>query len=117
MVSGTVQAQNPRTKTDESDPARITVIDIVTYSISAVAGILLLFFSVILICLACCYCKCTRCTKTKGSNRRERSDNNIFSIIARLHFNIMKGQVTEGCTYTSSTRIWEIIFKSTCKKV
>jgi hypothetical protein len=87
-VLGTVQAQNPRTKTDESDPARITVIDIVTYSISAVAGILLLFFSVILICLACCYCKCTRCTKTKGSNRRERSDNkirNIFPTIARLH--------------------------------
>ena len=70
IVSGTIKTQNTRMVTDESSPMRITVIDIVTYSVSAVAGFLLLMFIVVLLCIAYCFC----CMKAKANRRSKRSD-------------------------------------------
>ena len=69
IVSGTVQTPNTK-KTDESDLLkRFTIIDIVTYSISAVAGFLILIFIVVLICIACCCCY-TRAKAYKRQSKR-----------------------------------------------
>ena len=73
-VSGTIQTPNTYTeKMDESVP-RFTVIDIVTYSVSAAAVFLILFFIVVLICVACCCCS----TKAKAHKRNTRSDMDIL---------------------------------------
>ena len=73
-VSGTIQTPNTYAqKMDESVP-RFTVIDIVTYSVSAAAVFLILFFIVILICVACCCYS----TKVKVYKRNTRSDMDIL---------------------------------------
>lgn len=69
-VSGTIQTPNMCTEKMDESISRVTVIDIVTYSVSAVAVFLILFFIVVLICVACCCCS----TKAKAHKRNTRSD-------------------------------------------
>ena len=66
-VPGTIQMPNSK-EADASSP-RFTFIDIVMYSVSAVAGFLIVLFIIVLLCTACCCCCC--CTKAKGNKRSD----------------------------------------------